>query len=138
MNNDIDKDYCAIKSESIKNSVKNLELRIFETLKKITQLSDMAHNGHKEALRSVILSIQKDLDINTKKFEQIEQGVKDLQSLDSKTEFKVLFIEIAALKRKIKLLTRTVIIICGVLLVFIITKGDFTATIKFIIKLLAF
>ena len=137
--NIFDSEVCCLQRKALQKDLKNLEVRIFETLKKIAQLSDMSHDGHKESLKAAIISMQKDFEDCAEKLSSIQIALKDLEKVV--TTYKDVQFKIEnsfkTQKNRVKLLTKVVYILSGVMLLYVITGEDLSKVLSFVIKLLA-
>ena len=125
----IDKDLCVAKCETLTNSVKALEIRVFDTFKKRSQINVMRYEGHKESLQSAMIILQKELDLYNKNYIELKHTVNKFTNVTN---------DIKYLKKKLKILTRFVIGIVVVMGIHTLTRGDYNKTIDFILKILPF
>ena len=139
-----EKEVCDLRCTSLKNCTKNLEVRIFETLKKISQLSDMAHDGHKTALKSSIISMQKDFEISYKDFENIkkdlqelEEALKNCNSISKAVEKDNIYIKnsLKVEQNKVKYLIRIVYCLGVLIGLYILTGEDLSKLLTIAVRL---
>ncbi len=145
MDDEFKKEICNLKYSSLKKDIKNLEIRIFETLKKISQLSDMTHDGQREALKTAIISVQKDLDVTTSCFKNLEKSISDLDvqvelhktiNKDIKRDNINIKNSLDIQKNKIKFLTKIVYFLFVLIALSILTGEDLSKLLTTVVKLL--
>ena len=71
--------FCTERSDSIRESIKSLELRVFDILKSSDQVAEMASRGHKEALASVMGNMTKGFLEEELKFKEIENEIAEIR-----------------------------------------------------------
>lgn len=69
---------CKERREEKEKRLVELEKRLIEIFKKYTALSDMADEGHREALKSAMNNVQKSLDLGEARFTRIEEEDKKI------------------------------------------------------------
>jgi len=73
--------FCAERSASIRESIKSLELRVFDILKSSDQVAEMASRGHKEALASVMGNMTKGFLEEELKFKEIDAEIAEIRAM---------------------------------------------------------